>query len=640
MRRPQIRRRKSLIRSALWLTLERLESRTLLCANPAEMIRNGIPASMLDDVGYIQYSDYVTLSEAQQSHIDPHFIEGGPGIEEGPVDYDRTLGIPTSFGQGDGVQTVEAAVEALPDFFPSLSGTPSIDQTSQGGRTLLRFGTQANNMGAGPAILISGNSGDAIPSGAPITSWIAANGSQNVIQAVYHYDSVANLFTLHHYLASGQLTYHPGHGHFHFDGYAYYRLRQNVGGVPGDYVNRPDGTGVVGAKTGFALINLVSSFTLPNGQNSSTLPGYASATSPASATHGQPPTSGGLTQGIHVGHADVYGSSLEGQWLDVTGVPNGSYFLEVSLDGENSIIETDEANNAKNFAVTLNVNPPSGGISPDQFDTGTNNNTFANAKDMGVMGTMAQTGLTIHYGADFDYFRFTASSSGSYTVTSTPANGNVDLYLYDSNQVQIGASTKPSGTETITYSFVDGQTYYLMAQAYNSTTSSNYQVAWNLKPSVGASSAARTVAENNPAGLPFEIARNGPTNSSLVVQLQYTGSAVPGVDYVALPTTVTFDAATSVINLNVVPIDNTSINSKRPVKVTVLSSSAYVVGAASTATITIIDDDASTGPAPSGGDSGGLTLLSSGLGGTRSLFSSRPLLGQIDDGDNPELLTT
>jgi hypothetical protein len=434
---------------------ERLENRTFLCGTPAEAIAAGVPASLFMDDGHIRYTDFVKLAPALQAHLDHHLVQSP--LSEHPIDFDKLLGLPlhpegapTDPARGGG----ETVTDALPDFFPSLYNGFLIDQTSQPGRTLLHFGTQVNNQGAGPASLISGRPGvDSIPTGAPITSWVNADGSQNVIQAVYAWNTTTNSFQLSYYRAGGRFTYHPGHGHFHYDGYAYYKLRaRNANGTPGAYIQRSDGTGVVGEKVGFCLLDFVSGgFTTEAGQPSSTLPHFNGA--------GQPGNGCGLLQGVTVGNADGYSNSLEGQWIDVTGVPNGQYFVEISLDGDNAVLESNEANNAKTFAYTLNVGNPTGGITPDQFDTGTNHNdTFETATDMGVLGTFTQLGLNIHWGQDFDFFKFTASSSGTATVASTASNGDVNLYLYDANQTQIGAATAPSGTVTISYNFDAGQT--------------------------------------------------------------------------------------------------------------------------------------------------------------------------------------
>ena len=473
---------------------------------------------------------------------------------------------------------------------------------------LLRFGTQVNNQGLGPASLISGRPGvDPIPTGAPITSWGNPDGSQNVLQAVYeHNPNGSNSFVLSHYRAGGRFTYHPGHGHFHYDGYANYSLRHNVGGQPGAYVQRPDGTGVVGAKTGFCLINISSSFTMTNGQSSTTLQTYS--------WPGQPSTGCGLLQGVSVGRADVYSSSLEGQWLDVTGVPNGQYFLEISMDGENAVQESDETNNAKSFAVTLNVNPPGGGITPDQFDTApANNNTFDNAFDKGSMGVESVTGLTVHWGQDYDYFKFTAASSGNYTLTTTAASGNIDLYLYDANRNQIAASTGPSGSETITYNFVKDTTYFAMAHAYNSTVSSNYQIRWNILPTVSYSAPDPKANEHGPDLGNFRVDRNGPVTSPLLVNFAIGGTATRDVDYtLSSPdgfitgNTLSIGDLASSARIVVNPISDRIREGIESVTLNIASSSSFVSAGG---TFTILLDDSFIALPPvrpiDGGGSGG-----------------------------------
>lgn len=511
-----------------------------------------------DGDGHITSEQYEGLSEAERAGFDTHLI-GDPAPPE-PIDYDAVLGIPS------GVSATEAAT--YPDFFPKISGAITIDQTSQAGRTLVRFGTQVNNQGTGPAILLSGRPGvDPIPTGAPITSWVNPDGSQNVLQAVYNYNGTS--YSLSHYLAAGRFTYHPGHGHFHFDGYAYYRLRHNVGGQPGEYVMRNDGTEVVGEKVGFCLINVTSTFVTEGGQSSSQLPGWNAP--------GQPATDCGLLQGVHVGKADVYSSSLTGQWIDVTGVPNGSYFIEIEIDAENAVTETDDSNNIKTFAYTLNVNPPPGGIPADEFDQGAGNDTFDTATDMGVMGTDVKTGLTIHWGQDDDYFKFEASSSGVYTVTSNQANGNVDLYLYDANRQQIGASTKPSGSESISFAFELGKTYYLRTEAYNSTTSSNYQVGWNLKPTTDSATSTPTIVEGGQPGA-FVIQRNGPTTNPLTVNFTLSGTAQNGVDYELVAGSVTLGDLQSTAAIPIVALRDAIREGSETVILTITSNNAYVVG--------------------------------------------------------------
>jgi hypothetical protein len=570
------RTRDRIVSRAVW---ERLEGRVLLCATVEQLIEAGIPASMISDSGHISRADYVTLSPDLQRHVDPHFIEE---TYNEPIDYDQILGIPTSVSGRDNPEAL-----TYPDWYPAINGSISINQTSQPGRTLLWFPTAINNQGSGPGIGISGRPGiDPIPSGAPITSWLNPDGSQAVLQPIYEFNGSS--YVLSHYRNAGAFTYHAGHSHFHYDGYNDYRLRHNVGGQPGAYVQRPDGTEIIGEKIGFCLINVGSSFTMENGQSSTSLPGYNAP--------GQPSTGCGFTQGVHVGKYDQYGAGTSGQWLDVTGVPNGNYFLEITVDGENVMEETNETNNTKNFPVTINVSPPVGGIAPDQFDTGGNNNTFANATDVGVMGTFVQPGLTIHWGQDYDFFRFTASSSGTYTVTATPANGNVDLYLYNANQQLLGSSTNPSGGETISHSFVGGQTYYIKAETYNSSTSSNYQVAWNLLPSASATTPDAVANEFGTNYGIIALGRNGPVINPLNVNFTVGGTATRGVDYeiykdgfLVTGTSIAIDSTSQASNLEIRPLPDGTPEAGETVIITLANGAGYVVGSGNSGTVTIGD---------------------------------------------------
>jgi len=57
-------------------------------------------------------------------------------------------------------------------------------------------------------------------------------------------------------------------------------------------------------------------------------------------------------QGITAGWADIYSYNLDGQWIDITGVPAGTYTLRVTVNDARTIIET---NYDDNVAVVSNV---------------------------------------------------------------------------------------------------------------------------------------------------------------------------------------------------------------------------------------------------------------------------------------------
>ena len=58
-------------------------------------------------------------------------------------------------------------------------------------------------------------------------------------------------------------------------------------------------------------------------------------------------------QGISAGWADEYGPSLDCQWIDITGVPPGSYILEVEVNPTRSVYEVNYSNNVARVMVTV-----------------------------------------------------------------------------------------------------------------------------------------------------------------------------------------------------------------------------------------------------------------------------------------------
>jgi Lysyl oxidase len=62
--------------------------------------------------------------------------------------------------------------------------------------------------------------------------------------------------------------------------------------------------------------------------------------------------------GISVGWGDIYGSALPGQWVQVTGLANGQYWLEVVVDPYDQIEEADETNNVARILVDLVIPEP------------------------------------------------------------------------------------------------------------------------------------------------------------------------------------------------------------------------------------------------------------------------------------------
>jgi hypothetical protein len=96
----------------------------------------------------------------------------------------------------------------------------------------------------------------------------------------------------------------PCHNHYHIDGFTDYQL-----------LNLDRSVAAFGHKQAFCLEDLVR---------------YGSAPS-----HGY--TCG--NQGITAGWADLYSKFLSGQWVDITGVPDGDYILHVEINAAGTFPE-------------------------------------------------------------------------------------------------------------------------------------------------------------------------------------------------------------------------------------------------------------------------------------------------------------
>jgi hypothetical protein len=93
----------------------------------------------------------------------------------------------------------------------------------------------------------------------------------------------------------------PCHNHFHIRGFADYRLL------------KPDGTtAITGHKQAFCFI---SSFKYTNDYNGQDKPNFTCN-----------------NQGIQSGYGDWYYKQLSGQWIDITGVPEGDYIVRVTIN--------------------------------------------------------------------------------------------------------------------------------------------------------------------------------------------------------------------------------------------------------------------------------------------------------------------
>lgn len=186
----------------------------------------------------------------------------------------------------------------------------SIDRQEKPGRTLLRLTTAMGNYGPGP-MEIRGSD--------------RSLTGQDVYQRIYNRDGSSTD------RLAGNFTYHAHHDHTHFDDFAQFNLRE---------ITRKGGLGKVlrsGRKISFCLTD--------SDEIGGRIPGKSK----------QPRYDACSTtvQGISVGWADVYGQSLADQWIDITKVKPGRYWLEVTVDPDNRLVEANESNNTRRIQVII-----------------------------------------------------------------------------------------------------------------------------------------------------------------------------------------------------------------------------------------------------------------------------------------------
>jgi hypothetical protein len=342
-----------------------------------------------------------------------------------------------------------AAADLLPDLMPIKWALYENDVVTwiQSGHTHLRLTQITVNIGDGKLHLYGGpDNGD---------------GTQDVLQRIFrddmtYWDRLAGLF-----------VFHPSHNHIHFEGWAIYRLREILPG---------EGVGPIiasGDKTSFCVYD--------NTLHDPTLPGYTGQEFSGCSS---------VLQGLGVGWGDTYDLSTPGQNIDITGVPDGEYWLESEVDPDDDILESDETNNIARVKVTIGSPSP---INPDPYEPNQNFSDLVgrpiggfNSPVLGPCAPLLQIDdLTIHDSASHeDYFRFympaTGGSDDEVRIDFLHAEGDLRLRLYNASESLL-ATANNSGEwtqnfESISLNGYGTGWYYVRVDEAGGQTSPGYQL--------------------------------------------------------------------------------------------------------------------------------------------------------------------
>ncbi len=236
----------------------------------------------------------------------------------------------------------------------------------------------------------------------------------------------------------------PCHGHYHLEHFAEYRLLDTNGVQV-----------ATGNKVGFCLLDFYA-------WDPNAAPGYAYDCD---------------YQGIQRGWADIYMSALPCQWIDITGLPGGTYILELEVDPENIIAEADESNNISRVLVSFAdcVPPPN-----DDFDAA----IVVSEPITSILfdNTCATREFTepLHAGQEGNssiWFRWTAPGGGKLLLSTEGSSFDTLLAVYRGSDVANltrVASDDDSGwygTSRLTFNVVPGTLYSIAVDGYGGTAS-------------------------------------------------------------------------------------------------------------------------------------------------------------------------
>ncbi|MCC6404057.1 MAG: hypothetical protein IT207_08610 [Fimbriimonadaceae bacterium] len=328
-------------------------------------------------------------------------------------------------------------ITLLPRYLASAYVTTTNSELPPGTRAL-RFSTASYNPGEGRLEMRGGE---------------VVGNLQRVYQRVFRSDNSW------YDREAGWFIFHPTHGHIHFEDWTAFRLRNMTpAGTVGDII-------AVGSKTSFCILEIIGENPFLPGHN--TPPDYGSC---------------GQIQGLRPGWADVYGSSLPGQYIELTGVPDGVYWLEGDIDPNGQVLESNETNNRVRIPVGVG-NPPA--AQPDAYET---NNSLNEVKSKPVGGQNSPNLGTVYQRRTIrdlsvtdaeDWFSFKLDKpggDGDFVRAESPwlRQGSFSMQLFNAAGTQLRSSAESYNWEEISLSGLTGGTYYVRVLRSGNTSNPNY----------------------------------------------------------------------------------------------------------------------------------------------------------------------
>jgi len=258
--------------------------------------------------------------------------------------------------------------------------------------------------------------------------------------------------------------------------------------------------------------------------------------------------------------------------------------------------------NLKNTIVAGNFH--TNGDNPDLYGTfnGNNNNLIGNLT--GASGTVG-TGTDI---VNPNPGLGPLQNNGGLTLTHALLPGS--LAINAGNNSLIPADTQDLDSDGDTSESIPYDQRRLTRVVGSNVDIGAFEVqSATLTPTITVTASDPNAAETLP-GQPtnpgvYTFTRTGNTTNPLTVKYALSGTATNAVDYNNLGTSIVIPVGQSSITLTLNPIDDNLVEGNETAILTLASDSAYTIGTANNATITIADNDSNVSPTPNDFNSDG-----------------------------------
>jgi len=216
--------------------------------------------------------------------------------------------------------------------------------------------------------------------------------------------------------------------------------------------------------------------------------------------------------------------------------------------------------------------------------------TQPNATEATVTGqfTVSRTGATV------------SPLTVSYTTGGTAVSGVNYTALTGTVTIPAGVASVTITVQPLEEELWQGPTTVVLSLAASSQYtigspgSATVTIADNDGPTITIAATRPTVAESDTGKGQYTVTRSAHTDVALTVNYIVSGTATAGIDFVALPGSMTIPAGYSTGSILVTPLEDFMSDGDKTVVVTITGSDWYKIGSPNSATVTILDSDLPT----------------------------------------------